>query len=562
MRIKSIYKKNKELYNSLLINFSVLAFYLLFFYTRLETKNDVFMKSIIEGTNSYGKSLAHIFFSDIIIGEILCGAQSLIPGIPWYSVFHCLMCFICLTVITYVLLRKNPRKTGVFPVIIIGVFIGYEAYCRINYFKTSMLLICAAWVLFLYFCDRLISWYSWIWVYGLAFMSSLISFRMFSMGMICWLVLVTCFCIIERKIRSIWKFLIIFIIPVEIISSACLYMDFRMYTGKPGWEYGGRYRQAIEKNIMYGYSPYEDGFGYDEGIENDYCYYNLAQGYLYNLDEQALDLISEISEIPYETSFDNIMLFFRRIPIGFLGQFIFYAMAVLWMLLIYFKIPHKEIYIGMTGLGLLATAFPLFMMYAMGTSWIYVCVCFPYILFTSFLFDNIESKENRIIIVYFIIFMVIIYNRFSGRLYGAPLKNNYAEVASEFEQGVVYIADLRSYLGSMSPWTVYQRQMAVVPEFFIIDGIYGLIPDYYDSVLYDMNPEDIRVAHYNVYLNRLRELYGWPYGDEETEVEFDENDKIDDEDEKLEETDEEPEDQDEENEESEDIDETDVETDH
>ena len=117
------------------------------FYPRFHSDLDILMQSSIYGVS--GVSSSYILYSNILLGKILTVFVSILPNVPWYMVFHYVLIFISLFVITYITVKRNKSVTGKVLAAVTVAFIGYECYVEPNYMKTSVLLcVSAAYLLY------------------------------------------------------------------------------------------------------------------------------------------------------------------------------------------------------------------------------------------------------------------------------------------------------------------------------------------------------------------------------------------------------------------------------
>ena len=96
----------------MLVNIVVILCMILFFYARFGCELDIVMQTLLYGVNVDGKSMSHLMFSNILIGELLSNLINLFPLVAWYTYFHYLMIFISLVGISYVIVSYNESFSG------------------------------------------------------------------------------------------------------------------------------------------------------------------------------------------------------------------------------------------------------------------------------------------------------------------------------------------------------------------------------------------------------------------------------------------------------------------
>lgn len=134
---------------ALLINLSFLIMVFIFLDMKYETSDDFVVDSILSG--AYGLDYdPHLLFSNILLGFGLKILYVALPTVSWYFVMHIALCFISLTVITYIIIENCRGNFGVFVAIIFVSFFSDDLYVLVQFTKTAAVCIMAGGILFLY----------------------------------------------------------------------------------------------------------------------------------------------------------------------------------------------------------------------------------------------------------------------------------------------------------------------------------------------------------------------------------------------------------------------------
>ncbi|MBR6159028.1 MAG: hypothetical protein IKQ40_01905, partial [Lachnospiraceae bacterium] len=109
-----------------------------------EESDDVGMALLAEG--AYGYSEAHLLYSNVVYGKVLCALQGLIPSARWHALLMILFAFAALTAFVFVLAKDLKGK--ILSVIFLAS-IDYELYTALQFSKLSAVTaICACLILF------------------------------------------------------------------------------------------------------------------------------------------------------------------------------------------------------------------------------------------------------------------------------------------------------------------------------------------------------------------------------------------------------------------------------
>ena len=96
---------------SLLINLTFLFLALLFCDMKYEVSDDFIMDAILSGALGHNYN-EHLLFSNILYGYLLKFLYSITKKISWYFVFQVVICFVSLTSLCYIVLKRNNSLIG------------------------------------------------------------------------------------------------------------------------------------------------------------------------------------------------------------------------------------------------------------------------------------------------------------------------------------------------------------------------------------------------------------------------------------------------------------------
>ena len=470
-------KTNRQIFIwCFLLNLILLCLFAILFYGKLETQNDVLMKSLVDGFADEGHSVSKLLFSNVILGKCLELFHTMVPGVSWYVIMHYILVFLALCIISYIVISRNNSKTGLLIVIAVNLFLGFECYMLVNYLKTTALLTSASFMWLLFILEEKKGFLSvglWLFTYVAG---SMISFQMCVICTLVWIALIVGYLIRLGHLKKCWiRALFLTVTGLSLAGTAYL-TDEYVYIDNNDTLYASIFRREAEKNIVYGFAEYDEEWGYENDVDNISTYNMLASGYYMNENSETYVGIKKIAERSRSFNYDNIMLFFRRVPIGYLGCGFFFAVIMLWILHFYFKLEYKGFFLGLSSFCILTISFPLFMKYGFNYRWIYLCLCIPFICFNAFLLKDAKSDENRYLAVCFMLLTFVLYNRFNNVIPTMPADDKYEGYVDDLNDNSDYIINARYYMSRFSMWSIYDTNcIGKKDNIYVADGIYGLI---------------------------------------------------------------------------------------
>ncbi|MBQ9361561.1 MAG: hypothetical protein IJT96_11070 [Lachnospiraceae bacterium] len=268
--------KNNIFVQAVLGNLVILIVFLIVMEPYLENEADIIMQEIAYGETLTGISSSAVLFSHYLMGAAIAGLHAALPIIPWYFVIHYILCFLGMSCITYLTLKRSISWENRLLTIAVMAYIGYECYALPGYVKTAAVLAIACVYVLLYVMtcidgdynredktgkpektgrQRLI-WYASAALLGV--LSSLVSFFLFiGIAGLCTILAVTGLIIIkpygDKKLmlKSVGMAAAV-LLGTAVIAAGAYYLDRLYYFKDPTLTASIAYRLGYEKCLSYG----------------------------------------------------------------------------------------------------------------------------------------------------------------------------------------------------------------------------------------------------------------------------------------------------------------------
>lgn len=476
------------------MNLVVLILLTALFYVKYQDDNDLVMQALLYGVSNNGISVSHLLFSNILWGKFLSFLVQALPAVPWYPVIQYICVWVCLCLISYVIVRRNQRMTGRILAVVLSVFVGYECYITPSYVETASLLSIAAVFVFASCLSDATSckWHKWVAVL-LALLGSLISFSAFLVSFLLAVVaLLLVYGMENRKSVSEWTktergaalFVIAAVILIPVIAVAGRHIDCRQYTPEDFWEMAGQARGSYEKLYSVGFPSYEDVA--DELQEagfaniNEVSYSAIQNGY-FPFDVDIMPLLHCLSRQHRRLSAETVLSFFRSVPLAFFKTGMFYLWAI-FVTIYLLACPHKKsvLWAGISLGMIFLPQFVLYFCYGTGSRQWGLFAYLPAILYLLLHMRQVQMEDMRQTTVYFLFLGLVLYYLFSGNLISAREDGENAkdviEVAAEGRTHL-HLLDFNTYISRFSVFTVYPQRIDA-DNCYLLDGIYQLVPGF------------------------------------------------------------------------------------
>lgn len=462
-------RKNEFIYTFVINVLFVLA-YILMFYPRFHSDLDILMQSAVYGVS--GVVSSYILYSNILIGKLLTLLISILPNVPWYIIFHYVLIFVSLAVITYITVTRNKSLTGKVLAAVTVAFVGYECYVEPNYMKTSVLLcVCAAYLLLYAYETKAKK--KVLGVILLSVLSSMICFSAFIIAAIIGFAIVCIYCL-SRECSKDWKMIIAAtLVSMIILVAGARIFDTAMYTMNYRQK-GLSYRDSVEKTLGYGVPDYSEEIQEKYGLDEEH-YNSISQGLFFAQGNDSLDVVKEISKEKQMFSWDTITKYFRTVPISlFKTGMIFYLIVLGAVSLL--AGDRKKLVVGTIAV-LLVEYFLFYVFNAWQYEWISFMVMLPISLLLLIGIKNIEVKDRESLIAYVIVLGIILYSNFSSTMVTSVREEGTTELLAQTQAENIYIVDMVEYLRAGSVYEVYDR-IAIPGNVFLMNGSYGLMDEF------------------------------------------------------------------------------------
>lgn len=228
----------------------------------LENEADIIIQDLVSGDYALGVPTVSILFSHFIIGAVTGALESVMPALPWYMIFHYLICFAALSTITYLSPKRGETWEVRLLTFAVIIYLGLECYGLPGYVKSACVTALACFFLiFTFVTDKLdkagyIRYSAAAVVFGV--ISSLISFFVFFAVFCLCAVLGVIYLLIngigdDRKsfVRSMITGIAV-AAGIVSLAAAFYYIDRLHYFHDPALSASIAYRLGYEKCLSYG----------------------------------------------------------------------------------------------------------------------------------------------------------------------------------------------------------------------------------------------------------------------------------------------------------------------
>lgn len=480
--IKNVIKRiNQNLSGTILVNLGVLCILLLLFCPRFGSDLDIMMQSVLYGVGENGIQGAHILFSNIIVGYLLDVLVMLLPGVPWYIIFHYLMVFAALCTITYITLQRNSNFIGKVIAVVFVIFTGYECYINPGYMKTAAILCAAAvYQLFYLLAQEKTKLFQWIWMAFCIIMSSMVSFSIFLITGILGLIGVISYYLVTKQQVNVNKKFWVFWGGALLLTIGSWFFDLQIYKGNNQWAQCAEYRSTAERILGYGSMEYSEELGEKYDV-TEAEYQLLQKGIFVNTDEEKLDLVRDISNENKEFNWHTISRYFKVVPIRFFKMGMFYCWLMLLFMLGMSRERGKKLTVAIAILALLITYLVLYICNAWENQWISFIVFLPLSMMMLMSYRDMQLEEGENICVYIAVMGLVLYSTFSSQLVTSVREDDIYEAFKELEPSKVYVVDIDAYFRQFSAFEVYPQDIVSASNVYLVNGFYPIILGFGDS---------------------------------------------------------------------------------
>lgn len=506
--LKNSSKKKSSIGFSVGNNVVVLAVFLLTSYPMYTNDLDVMMQAALYGVGN-GVQTAHILFSNILIGgflKLLCAA---VPSVAWYTVLQYVVVFLSLTQIGVIFLSKKMNKSGLIIYNILIIFLGYECYMRPSYLKTAALLAASGMYLLwdalkkdkCHFIRLLVVIVELVVASMICWRATLISAVFAVFGMLLFTVIQDI--ALLGKIRFWVQLMVVLIVTT---ASGLLFKNYddSQYTDEQ-YKLAAEYRNSIERIAGFEYIDYTKELASEVGLEKEAHFHCLMNGLYISKDNKALDVIEQLAGMRKDLSGENILKFFRKIPVALFYVGMFYCWLIFFVLVGVSKIGNKKGILGAAVIHLISCTFVVYFMNLWGRQTAEIVVLIPLCIAIFMMSENISFEDKKKVGMYLLIMSIVLYGRYSNYIitYATDMtmeeeldskylydektvskKNKLSD--DELVVGVdtngeevkydnrVHLIDLNAFLKRFPAFTIYPSKLCERRPMIVANGAYGM----------------------------------------------------------------------------------------
>ncbi len=461
---------NHPIISALLFNLGVMCVLMLIACPKFSTDIDILMQSILYGISGGGIE-THLIYSNILFGKALKELLLLAPGVAWYAVAQFVLVCFGLFSMTYVFLRRPSNLLGRLILLFFLCFAGYECYITPSYLKTATVLCVAA------FCmladamtDREKSKVRYIWCAVLFWFSSLISFRIFLFVAIICLAGILILYIGKKKIK-IGAFGIVTVIVAAALVVGSQGFDSYKYSSDATYTAEKENAKAIEKMYTFGYASYSDEVEELTGLDEDE-YASLTSGRFLSYNDDVTDYFPIVAGIGRQVNAQNVLKFFRTVPIRMFQYAIFFCCVILVALAYLSNRKNKRIIVLPIVLWL-ASYLALYFGNAWSGSVVRLIVLLPICALTLTQLEELPNRYLRGFAAFTCIFALIMYSNFHSKLVTSVKTDSIEEdYMGRWVPEKTYAIDAVAYLKQYSIFQVYPEGLFDKDNICIVNGIY------------------------------------------------------------------------------------------
>lgn len=454
--------------------------------------NDIDIMLQVAATNAAsGYSTSHVGFINVLLMKLIRDLMIACPAVPWYTWIIVMTSFVALSILGFLILDNHSGKSHVVLLFVFYLFFGYECYMFPSYIKSAYIL-CFSLVLMCYylFVNMRKSFIGIVLLLiGLTY-CSLLSYTGFWIGLISGIVVVFALMIIRREHILLLARPILILVVAIIAACALRYVDCRFYINGPKGELVTlECRNAIEKLETFGYPEYEEEFLTELNISSD-VYERMKKDGEYFVEEVNGNTVYTINRLSKETidlSPDNILKYFRTVPIRQIKVGYFYLSIILGFMLMNSLTKNKKNILIILAVALLIAGLFAYIYNAWDSKMTQMIVYLPVSFIMLATMKKITEVSRKELVVGLIVIGVILYNNFSAEIV-TSVKDKH-EMSENMDDMVVYptyALNLNSQLKQYSAYAIYPTDMLFGVDYLITNGSYFIYPNMSDHI-YEFN---------------------------------------------------------------------------
>lgn len=470
---------------SIIINICIILVLPLIAYPRYEQNIDIMMQTMLY--NIVGQeSSSYVLFMNVIFAKFIKILIETFDGVAWYSVIQYIFIFISLTSISCLYLRKEDGKLRRTILSVFLIFVGYECYIRPSYMKTSAIL-CIAGVFLLSAAievqgkKKIKKIIAIIVSCAMTVLSSMVSWRVFVYTFAISIILILINRVIRKQRIVVTVYFILISIALVLFSYGLYAVDASTYAKHEDKVYGYEYKNSVEKVVMFGYPEYTNDIGKTMNIsEHDY---NLAANVFYLCDDDsAMPIVAEIASIRMNITPQNILYFFRTVPINILQNGLFYMVVMMAVFMCWSK-GRKNSLILLVAIVSTISYMVAYFNYSWNNSYMYFIIWVPIACLLMMQQEQIRNVDYKNMMVWLVVFAVVLYNKFSNMIVTSVEQSDMEEKLYQnvTEDTTVCCVDISNFLKNYSIFERYPEGLLTDNNVVLLDGeysVYSMFDDY------------------------------------------------------------------------------------
>ncbi len=483
---KKITSSIRTIYNSIVgkaivLNLAVFLILNAIAYATFDNKIDIMMKAIISNVGGV-YSTSHVVFSNSLLMKLVSMIMEIIPGVSWYTWFVVIAAFVAISILGFLILHNHSGRSHVVALVVFYIFVGYECYMFPSYIKSSIILTFAG-VMLGYYVLRLEKKSVKRYCFALVtlIIASLYSMTGFWLGLIGGLVIVAAQLVIKSEYSVKILAFAGLVLASVLLSLLLSHVDKTMYVNGPeGEEIALEYRHDIEKLIVFGHPKYDEDFLEELSINESQYNEMFDNGRYLVMSENAknLDILHEVSSEHITFDEENVLRFFRTVPVRQIKVGYLYLFVIMAFLLRCSVTRNGDAYIISGIVIALIAGLVAYMNYAWDSKVTQLAIYLPIIYLMISNMKRIDGIARRDIIVGFMVLGVVLYNNFSDQIVTSVSKaDEMKEEMAEKNMGATRVAiNLCDFLDDYSAYAAYPEDLLYEANYLIMDGSYFIYP--------------------------------------------------------------------------------------
>lgn len=333
-------QKYRKISVALISNLLILGAMAAFMRPSFETNDDIVFAEL--GSGLRGVKDAHLVFQNYGLGMIYRFLYGVTGRLPWYTIVQYMILFAAFTVVTYVLISRLGKISGLCLFVILVCGFGYEGYIHLQFTKTAGIAAAAAVFLLLHLLEQ--EKYSWWGIAGgilLAVIAYMYREDQFwaSCGLMAGAGLLFLFDLRKyrnKKLRRLGICVLTFVVLLLSVFGVDRWDSSKYRSAE--WEEYQEFNQLRSELLDYGFPDYDSNQEIYEDLGISREAYELYKSWNFNDTEKFdTEVMKKLVDLKQKRplTIRTVTAFLRRFPSDLLRMPMFYSVAVfavLWLL--------------------------------------------------------------------------------------------------------------------------------------------------------------------------------------------------------------------------------------